>query len=269
MGVDFEDQSEWVVSENSNLTIDNYVYDPNNPSNDSALYSSLNGMFRYVSGQIAKKPEPAVSIKTAYGSIGVRGTEFISRRDPCSTTQEVYLIHGQLAITPTNSTTTNIINAPATIYFDTTNVWTNVLTQATYDAVKEQVNQTNPVTFASWQVQYFGCTNNNPSALTTADPDGDGQNNYSEFLSRTDPTTNASVFKLVSGSREGDGVRLVWQTHGGITNVVQAAASISGTYTDISSSLVIPGEVDITTNYFDAGVITNAAARFYRVRLVQ
>ena len=66
--------------------------------------------------------------------------------------------------------------------------------------LKEQVNQTNSVTFASWQVQYFGCTNNNPSALTTADPDGDGQNNYSEFLSRTDPTTNASVFRLVSGA---------------------------------------------------------------------
>ena len=267
VGVDFEDQSEWVVSENSNLTIDNYVYDPNNPSNDSALYSTLNGMFRYVSGMIAKKPEPTVSIKTAYGSIGVRGTEFISRRDPCSTTQEVYLIHGQLAITPTNSTTTNIINAPATIYFDTTNVWTNVLTQATYDALKEQVNQTNPVTFASWQVQYFGCTNDNPSALATADPDGDGQNNYAEFLARTDPTTNASVFKLVSAAREGDGVRLFWQTHGGITNVVQAAASLDGSYTNISPDIVIPGDNDVTTNYFDVGILTNAPARFYRIKL--
>ena len=64
-------------------------------------------------------------------------------------------------------------------------------------------------------------------------------------------------------------MRLVWQTHGGITNVVQAASSVVGIYTDISSSLVIPGDVDITTNYFDSGVITNANARFYRVRLVQ
>lgn len=229
----------------------------------------MNTLFIYVSGLMTKTPEPRVKINFLVGGGGIRGTEFISRRDPCSTTQEVYLIHGQLAIKPTYASVTNIVDAPATILFDATNVWTSGLAQAAYDALKDQVNQTNPVTFASWLVGHFGCTNNNPSTTATADPDGDGQNNYAEFLTRTDPTTNASVFRVLSGAREGDSVRLVWQTHGGITNVVQAAASLDGSYSNISPNLVIPSDADVTTNYLDAGVITNAAARFYRVRLVQ
>ena len=116
-------------------------------------------------------------------------------------------------------------------------------------------------------MQYFGCTNGNAAAAATADPDGDGQNNYAEFQSHTDPTTNASVFKLLGAAREGDGVRLVWQTHGGITNVVQAASSLGGIFSDTSSNIVIPGDVDVTTNYLHSGIVTNAAARFYRVRL--
>ena len=265
----FIDNTQFTMFENTKLTVDNYVFDPDNDANNSARYSYLAGAFQYLSGLIAKKKDPDVEINTPYGTIGIRGTEFISRRDPCSTTQEVYLIEGQLAIKLTNSVVTNIVAAPATILFDANNVITNTLTRAMYDSIKGQLSQTNAVTFASWQVSYFGCTNNNPSAAPDADPDGDGQNNYAEFLAHTDPTTNASVFRLVSGAREGDGVRLVWKTHGGVTNVVQAAASVGGTYSDISSNIVMPGDADVTTNYLDPGVVTNTPARFYRIRLTQ
>jgi len=263
--VGFSDGTTITMPRNGSYTIDSYSFNPANGANDNAFFNFLQGAFYYASG-LMNKQDDNVRIES-YGGIGVRGTEFIARRDPCSTTQEVYLIHGQLAITPTNSSTTNVIDAPASIYFDATNVWTNVLTQATYDALLSELNATNPVTFASWQVQYFGCTNNNAAALANADPDGDGQNNYAEFLARTDPTTNASVFKLISAAREGDGVRLVWQTHGGITNVVQSSATIGGSYADISPNLVIAADADVTTNYLDAGVITNGPARFYRIRL--
>jgi len=264
--IKLSDGTELTLAPNGSLKIDSYFFDPANGANDNAFFNLLQGAFYYASGLMAKKKDN-LEINTSYGSIGVRGTEFISRRDPCSTTQEVYLIHGQLAITPTNSATTNVIDAPASIYYDATNVWTNTLTQSTYDALKAELTQTNPVTFASWQVQYFGCTNNNAAALAGADPDNDGQNNYSEFLTRTDPTSATSVFKLLSAARQGDGVRLTWRTHGGITNVVQAAASVGGSYSDISSNLVIPGDADVTTNYLDDGVIPNGPARFYRIRL--
>jgi hypothetical protein len=266
--VTFTDGSSVVLTPNGSYKIDAFFFEPANSANDNSFLNLLKGALIYTTGLIGKR-EDNVGLNTSYGSIGIRGTEFISRRDPCSTTQEVYLIHGQLAITPTNSTTTNIINAPATIYFDATNVWTNGLTQATYAALLSELNQTNPVTFASWQTQYFGCTNDNAAALATADPDGDGQDNYAEFLARTDPTSSASVFKLIGATREGDGVRLAWQTHGGVTNVVQAASSLDGSYSNLSPDIVIAGDADVTTNYLDAGVLTNAAARFYRIRLAR
>lgn len=266
--VSFSDGTKLTLGPNSEATIDDYFFTPGNGANDTAFYNILDGSFRLLSGLLDKHDDNA-KVNTAYGSIGIRGTEFISRRAPCSTTQEVYLIHGQLAIKPLFAAATNIIDAPATIFYDATNVWTSGLTQAAYDALKAELNQTNPVTFGSWQVQYFGCTNANPSAETSADPDGDGQNNYAEFLARTDPTSSASVFKLVSGVREGDGVRLLWQTHGGTTNVVQAAENVDGSYSNISPDLAIPGDTDVLTNHLDPGIITNAPSRFYRIRLVK
>jgi hypothetical protein len=264
--VTFMDGTDLTIAPNGSVEVNNYIYDPANSQNDSSVLNFLSGAFTYVSGLIGKH-EDNVRVNSPMGYTGIRGTEFISRRDPCSTTQEVYLIHGQLAIKPTYSVVTNIVDAPATIFYDATNVVTSGLTQAAYDALKAEINQTNPVTFGDWLVGYFGCTNGNPSAAATADPDGDRQNNYAEFLAHTDPTTNASVFRLISGTREGNGVRLLWQTHGGVTNVVQAASSIGGTYADISPNFVIPGDADVTTNYLDVGITTNGPARFYRIEL--
>jgi hypothetical protein len=46
----------------------------------------------------------------------------------------------------------------------------------------------------AWQVQYFGV--NNPNAAPGLDPDGDGQNNYYEYIVGTVPTNAASRFNL-------------------------------------------------------------------------
>jgi hypothetical protein len=45
-----------------------------------------------------------------------------------------------------------------------------------------------------WQVQYFGA--NNAAGRADADPDGDGQNNLSEFMAGVSPTNAASRFVL-------------------------------------------------------------------------
>jgi hypothetical protein len=46
--------------------------------------------------------------------------------------------------------------------------------------------------FADWQTQYFGSASN-PLAAANADPDGDGQTNYQEFLAYTDPNDASSA----------------------------------------------------------------------------
>jgi hypothetical protein len=208
-------------------------------------------------------------METPFGQLGIRGTRFIARRAPCSSTQEIYLIEGQLALRPQATGETNICDAPVAILFISSNVSTSALTQATYDSISNEVFHTSsPITFSSWAVQYFGCTNN-PSAAPDADPDGDGQSNLAEFLAGTDPTRSASTFRIVSATQAGNDFRVTWQCGGGRTNLVQCSTIAAGGWSNLSGNIVLPGSGDVITNYVDAGTISNATAKFYRVQLVQ
>jgi PKD repeat protein len=126
--------------------------------------------------------------------------------------------------------------------------------------------------FQTWQLWYFGCTNC-PQAAATADPDGDGQNNLAEFLAGTDPTDSTSAFRIISVAREGNNVRVTWNTGGGTTNVLQATVGdeyggYTNAFVDLNEPIIIPGTGDATTNSVDTGGATNCPARYYRVRLV-
>ncbi|MGD0650215.1 MAG: fibronectin type III domain-containing protein [Verrucomicrobiia bacterium] len=126
--------------------------------------------------------------------------------------------------------------------------------------------------FQSWQQQYFGCTTC-LQAAADADPDGDGQNNLTEFLAGTDPTNSMSGLRIIGVTQEGDNVRVAWTTAGGRTNAVQATAGdvevgYTTNFIDISGPIIILGNGDTTTNYVDVGGATNAPARYYRIRLV-
>ncbi|MBU6234572.1 MAG: FecR domain-containing protein [Alphaproteobacteria bacterium] len=70
------DSTELTLSENGNLSVDDYVYDEANNSDNHAAYSIIKGAFLYVSGLVAKKENPEVTVKTGVGSIGIRGTRF-------------------------------------------------------------------------------------------------------------------------------------------------------------------------------------------------
>ncbi|MEZ0226598.1 MAG: FecR domain-containing protein [Alphaproteobacteria bacterium] len=71
----FIDNTQFRLSENTKITVDEYVFDPDNASSNKASYNVLSGTFQYVSGLIAKKKDPDVSIDTPYGAIGIRGTK--------------------------------------------------------------------------------------------------------------------------------------------------------------------------------------------------
>jgi hypothetical protein len=56
-----------------------------------------------------------------------------------------------------------------------------------------------------------------------------------------------------------------WRAGGGRTNVVQAAATVSGPYSNISPNIPLPGSGDVFTNYLDS--TANPSLRFYRIKL--
>jgi PKD repeat protein len=123
-----------------------------------------------------------------------------------------------------------------------------------------------PVTpFQIWQSSYFGCTNC-PQAAATADPDGDGQDNQTEFLTGTDPTNGASAFRIVAVAREGDNIRVTWDSGAGRTNLVESADGLISGYSAVSPQLLVGGSGVVKMDYVHVGGATNTPVRFYRVR---
>ena len=191
-----------------------------------------------------------------------------------------------LAVTFTDTSTGTITNR----FWDfgdsgTTNTTTNSVTHS-YDAgtftvalvitgpggvsTNTQVNYIATSTpFQNWQIQYFGSPTN-PAAAADADPDGDGQNNMAEFLAGTDPTNRASVFRITSIARQGNGFRITWTTGVGTTNALQVAPGDAyGAYSNNFIDLFgVTNTVGATNNYLDASAATNFPARYYRIRLV-
>lgn len=72
----FIDNTQLTLSENARVTIDDYVFNPDNNKENKAAYSVTGGAFQYISGLIGHKEDPDVHIDTPVGSIGIRGTNF-------------------------------------------------------------------------------------------------------------------------------------------------------------------------------------------------
>ena len=269
VNIAFKDNTTFAVSEDARMSIDQFIYNSNTQTG-SGLWNLLQGVFVYTSGLIGKQTDPTnVNIDTPVGSIGIRGTQFISEQDPCSSTQTVYLIEGELAITPLATPgVTNICDAPVSIFITASSVTTAALNQTMYNSISNQVFQnTGIVTFPSWLEQYFGCTNN-PDAAPNADPSGDGQDNYVKFLTGMNPTNSASYFHILSATPEGNNLLVTWLCGGGRTNVLQATTNLGGSWSNISPNIVLAGSGDNVANYLDVGAVTNTLARFYRVLLL-
>lgn len=121
------------------------------------------------------------------------------------------------------------------------------------------------VSYTSWQLQYFGCTNC-PQAATNADPSGIGQNNWFKYIAGLNPTNPASRFMLSAAAAV--------QPPGGIT-LTYGPLATNRTYQLWSGTNLTTANWIALTSYL--GPITNAGnatltdtnprspARFYRV----
>lgn len=81
MGVTLTDSTLLSIGPDTELVIDEYLYDPS--QDQLKLGASLTkGSLNYVSGVIAKLKPTAVTVRTPTGNIGVRGTHFVAKVEP-------------------------------------------------------------------------------------------------------------------------------------------------------------------------------------------
>lgn len=67
------DETVFTIGPNSEMTIDEFVYDPATGAGQVAA-SVTKGVFRFVTGQVAQNDPDKMSVKTPLGTIGIRGT---------------------------------------------------------------------------------------------------------------------------------------------------------------------------------------------------
>ena len=112
----------------------------------------------------------------------------------------------------------------------------------------------------AWAQQYGLPTD---GSADFADTDGDGLNNYSEWIAGTVPTNSASVLALNSPVTNSPGLKISWQSVSGKTYFLQRSTNLRAqpAFSSIKSNLV--GAVT-TTTYLDT-TATNGGPYFYRV----
>ena len=109
-------------------------------------------------------------------------------------------------------------------------------------------------------------------ADANVDSDGDGFSNLQEYQAGTDPANSASALRVIDLEPVDDDMLITWTAVGGKRYVLQTATGDSGGFStdfvDLNPAIVASGTGDTTVTVLHMGVLTNAPARFYRVRLI-
>ena len=103
----FLDKSAMTVGPNSDVTIDEFVYDPNTGTGKLAM-SAAHGVMRFIGGKLSKN-EKAVSLLTPTGVLAVRGGIFLASVG--STGTDVTFLYGQ-GLTVSNPAGTQLLTRP-------------------------------------------------------------------------------------------------------------------------------------------------------------
>ena len=92
VGIAFADQSSISIDPGAKMIIDDFVYDPEEPTTGSMNANILAGNFSFVSGQIAKTGNDAMKVTTPVLTIGVRGTQVAGKANQDGEDNEIVLL---------------------------------------------------------------------------------------------------------------------------------------------------------------------------------
>jgi hypothetical protein len=115
----------------------------------------------------------------------------------------------------------------------------------------------------AWLQQYGLPTDGSADFI---DSDGDGMNNWQEWVSGTVPTNSLSVLRLLSATPNGSDVTVSWQSVAGVNYYVTRGTNLGASFIPSKTNFVIVATNIIgqagTTSYTDTNVI---GSFFYRV----
>src|SRR5712692_5669563 len=95
----FLDESAMTIGPNSDVTIDQFVYDPKSGTGKLAM-SATRGLLRYVGGKLSKQDD-AVTLRTSTATLAVRGGAFLANVSANGQTDTVFIYGKGLQITGT------------------------------------------------------------------------------------------------------------------------------------------------------------------------
>ncbi|MFH2204472.1 MAG: FecR domain-containing protein [Elusimicrobiota bacterium] len=75
------DQTVFTLGPNTEIVLDDFVYDPVNTSANKVSARVSKGVFRFVTGKIARQKPSSMKVKLPVGTIGIRGTIAAGRTD--------------------------------------------------------------------------------------------------------------------------------------------------------------------------------------------
>jgi hypothetical protein len=128
----------------------------------------------------------------------------------------------------------------------------------TVDIGAYEFQQSGSVIPFAWLQQYGLPTDGSADFVDT---DGDGMNNWQEWVCGTNPTNAVSCLRLLSALPTSTNVTVTWQSVAGMSYFLERAANLVSTFTWVSSNIV--GQAG-TTSSADTNAI-GAGPFFYRV----
>ena len=111
IGIVFIDGMKFNLGSDAKLLIDEFVFDQSQSTGEQSL-AAIKGAFSYESGLLGKEDPSAVTIKTALGTLGIRGTKLIGLSDYPEGTCVITLLDGEIEVTRDKGGDSIILDKP-------------------------------------------------------------------------------------------------------------------------------------------------------------